>query len=301
MGSRPFDQRHILKMKLPYNNSQSPISDPQSAIRNPQSEILLSKSYKGKYPFRIGTTSYIYPDHMLPNVRKIGPFVDEIELLLFESAPESLPTPGDVASLLKAANEHQITYNIHLPIDIYLGSSEAAKRRQAVEILINIFDLTFCLAPSTYTLHLEYDMPSYGEADKKQWQENICISMEALLSHGIPASTISIETLTYPYPWIENIISEFNLSVCLDVGHLLKNDVHLEKAYRAYEDRVSIIHLHARIGNDDHKPLDMLSTPEWMAVLGILKQFRGIVSLEVFCLEHLEVSLKLLAERFFDR
>ena len=46
----------------------------------------LSKSYKGLFPFKICTTSFIYPDHYIPNVKMLGPFVDEIELLVFESS-----------------------------------------------------------------------------------------------------------------------------------------------------------------------------------------------------------------------
>ena len=53
-----------------------------------------------KKPFRLGTTSFIYPDHIIPNVKKIGAFFDEIELLVFESKPkEVMPPPGDVKEL----------------------------------------------------------------------------------------------------------------------------------------------------------------------------------------------------------
>jgi hypothetical protein len=37
--------------------------------------------------FRLGTTSFIVPDHIIPNVMKLGYFFDEIELLVFESDP----------------------------------------------------------------------------------------------------------------------------------------------------------------------------------------------------------------------
>ncbi len=48
--------------------------------------VPVPKSYKGSYQFRLGTTSFIYPDHYLPNVKMLGPYLNEIELLLFESA-----------------------------------------------------------------------------------------------------------------------------------------------------------------------------------------------------------------------
>lgn len=261
--------------------------------------VLLSKSFKNKYPFRLGTTSYIYPDRILPNVMKLGPFLDEIELLLFESDPGSLPDPKEIASLREAAREFDITYNIHLPTDIYLGADNPDNRQQAVDISKKIFDLTRCLTPSTCTLHLEYDMPSDDESDRKRWQENVCNSMEKLLSYGMSASSLSVETLTYPYAWIANIVEALDLSVCLDVGHLFIKNVDAVEFYNAHADKVSIIHLHGRTGRDDHKPLNTLSESEWAAVLGILEQFHGVVSLEVFNLAYLESSLKELEERIF--
>jgi hypothetical protein len=43
----------------------------------------LNKSYKGLFPFNIGTTSFIYPDDYVPNVKMLGPYLGNIELLLF--------------------------------------------------------------------------------------------------------------------------------------------------------------------------------------------------------------------------
>ena len=52
----------------------------------------LPKSYKGMFPFKIGTTSFIYPDNYVQNVNMLAPYLDEIELIFFESIPNSLPT-----------------------------------------------------------------------------------------------------------------------------------------------------------------------------------------------------------------
>jgi hypothetical protein len=80
----------------------------------------LPKSYKGLYPFKLGTTSYIYPDGYTQNVKMLAPYVDEIELLLFESAPDSLPSNHEIKKLLLLSNEFDLTYNVHLPTDISL-------------------------------------------------------------------------------------------------------------------------------------------------------------------------------------
>jgi hypothetical protein len=73
----------------------------------------LARSYKGIFPFKLGTTSFIYPDHYIPNVKMLGPYLDEIELLLFESLPaDALPSKAVIAELSDLAREYDLTYNI---------------------------------------------------------------------------------------------------------------------------------------------------------------------------------------------
>lgn len=49
---------------------------------------------------QIGTTSYIYPDDIIPNVRKLVNLVDDIELVLFEGKDYSnLPSADEVKTL----------------------------------------------------------------------------------------------------------------------------------------------------------------------------------------------------------
>ncbi len=59
---------------------------------------------KGRFPFRLGTTSYIIPDAIFPNVRFLAPLVDEIELVLFESGrDDNLPSGEDISALAALA------------------------------------------------------------------------------------------------------------------------------------------------------------------------------------------------------
>ena len=260
---------------------------------------LLPKSYKNAFPFKIGTTSYIYPDNILPNVRHVGPYVDEIELLLFESTPkESLPTQQDIQALKTLSTELNFSFNVHLPIDIFLGSRSEKDRHHAVETLKWVIDLTAPITPTTHTLHLEGDLPSYGKESIERWQDTVSDSLARLLSSGISAESISIETLSYPFQWVEMIINEFNLSVCIDLGHLLKRGVDAEKIYASHKDKVVIVHLHGVDKDHDHKPLDKLSRQQWAAVMKMLKQYNGVVSLEVFSFDHLVTSLKVLEEHW---
>jgi len=171
----------------------------------------LPKSYKGGFSFKVGTTSFIYPDGYVQNVKMLAPHLDEIELILFESAPGSLPSIHEVKQLFSLANEFDLTYNIHLPIDISLGAPEPSIRHFALETVKQVMDLTATLSPSTYTLHLPYDEAGFDNEQIQRWRDRLNASINKLVSAGINGEMISIETLDYPLNWVEEILLAFNI------------------------------------------------------------------------------------------
>lgn len=224
-------------------------------------------------------------------MRAVGPFVDEIELILFESNPESLPTGREVKTLETLSKDLDITYNIHLPLDVYLGSHDDTQRKESIEILNAIFNHTAPLNPTTHTLHLEYNGLPDDEENRKRWKSLLFMSFEDFRSEGISGESISIETLSYPLNWLNDIIEEFNLCVCMDVGHLLLTGISLSDMYKKYCDRISIYHVHGVKGGRDHQSVNHLSEATWNELLNMLKRFQGVVSMEVFSLDHLSRSL----------
>ena len=254
----------------------------------------LPKSYKGIFPFKIGTTSFIYPDSYVQNVKMLAPYLDEIELILFESAPNSLPSNHEIKDLFSLTNEYDLSYNIHLPIDISLGASDISIRHFAIETIKQVMDLTAPLSPTTYTLHLPYEEIDFENERIKRWKERAYHSMEALCTSGINSRIISIETLNYPLEWVEEILIGFNLSVCMDLGHLILFGLDMKDVFDRYKNRTSIIHLHGANERRDHQPLDLLSKSNLKTILKMLKRFKGVVSIEVFSYDHLNASLKYL-------
>jgi sugar phosphate isomerase/epimerase len=254
----------------------------------------LPKSYKDEFSFKIGTTSFIYPDGYVQNVKMLAPYFDEIELILFESAPGSLPSIHEVKQLFSLAKEFDLTYNIHLPIDISLGAPEPSIRHFALETIKQVMDLTATLSPSTYTLHLPYEEPGSGNDQIKRWRDRLNTSMNKLVSGGINGEMFSIETLDYPLDWVEEILLDFNLSVCIDVGHLILYGFDPETLFNKYKKRTPILHIHGVDNHKDHLPLDRLPKDNAETVFKLLKQFEGVVSLEVFSFDHLKPSLNFL-------
>lgn len=256
----------------------------------------LPKSYKGAYPFKLGTTSFIYPDHITPNIKMLGPYLDEIELLFFESQPASMPSRQEIEEIRQLAKDFDLTYNMHLPLDISLGASDPSKRLTALKTIKQIIDLTIPLAPSTCTLHLPYDEAGFESEQIKRWQELIRQSLEQLIAAGIEAESISIENLDYPLEWVEKIINDFNLAVCIDLGHLIVNQFDIQAAFNRYYQKTVIIHLYGAESRHDHLSLDKLSPVNTDIVMPILKQFKGVVSLEVFSYDRLVSSLNFLEQ-----
>lgn len=259
------------------------------------SHPFLKKTYKGLFPFKIGATSFVYPDRYEPNVDLLGPYLDEIEILFFESPAE---TDSDLKlemhALKKLAAVHHVSYNVHLPLDIVIGHVASPERQQAVNVVQHVCTLTQALQPTTLTLHLPYTGPNHTARDVLAWQASTAKGLELLLATGIASQALSIETLDYPFEWASPLIETYNLSVCIDLGHLLVHQFDVEAVFAAHAHRTAIIHLHGVSGRRDHLPLDCLPPRHWNVLAPLLRDFKETVSLEVFSFEYLERSLAFL-------
>jgi sugar phosphate isomerase/epimerase len=252
----------------------------------------LTKSYKGIYPFKIATTSFIYPDHYIPNVIMLGPYLDEIELLLFESTgTEALPSKPVITALSRLAKDFDLTYNVHLPTDISISDQDPKRQNHAVETMIKVIDLVYPLSPSALTLHLPFVEGFFDEHTVKSWQDRVYDNLVKLLSVGVPKDKIAIETLDYSFELVDDIIANLDLKICMDLGHLMVHGYDIQEVFNKYAFRTPIIHLHGVENDHDHLTLARLPIKLIEPVLRILKRFTGVVSLEVFSFENLNSSL----------
>jgi sugar phosphate isomerase/epimerase len=252
------------------------------------------------FPFRLGTTSYIYPDHIVPNVVKLAPFLDEIELVLFESEGlDNYPDETQMKDLMSLSIHQGVDFNIHLPIDIFLGDEEEEIRVKGVNIVRKVMERTLCLRPSIYTLHLDLrNKDGREETDIEAWRRRILRSAKEMTEWGIEPKRISIETLSYPFEWIEDIVKEFGFSICLDIGHMLIYSQDIPRYLENYLSQTSIIHLHGIENGVDHLGIDRLNGKMVDLILSKLQSFTGILSVEVFSFGDLKNSLEVLEQRW---
>ena len=255
----------------------------------------LSKSYKGVFPFNIGTTSFIYPDDYVPNVKMLGPFMENIELLLFESNhTDALPSKNVIGELAGLAKDFNLTYNVHLPTDISITNRDPQQQRNAIETIFRVAERVAPLVPTTLTLHLPYNEDSLEKDDVKNWQERVIKNLEKILANGIPSHLISIENLDYPFEIVDPIICNLDLTICLDCGHLMLQGDEVQTFFNTYSNKISIIHLYGVETDHFHCALDHFPEKLMNPIMKSLEKFDGVVSLEVFAYEHLDASLKFL-------
>ena len=247
---------------------------------------------KNRFPFTLACPSFVYPAGYVDNVRHLARFVDEIQLLFFESqTPESLPSKKLIRKLEELADSERLTYNVHLPSDIYPGHPDPAERRRAADVVRQILECCEPLAPSTFTLHLNRNPQDLQAMSASRWQECLVDTLLWMLPSKMNHRLISVETLDYPFELVAPVIAESNLSVCMDMGHLMAHGVDISAFFDHWKDRITIVHLHGVDGASDHLPLDRLSGRRMKTVLEILRSFSGAVSLEVYAYPALNASL----------
>ncbi len=251
---------------------------------------------KGRLPFALAVPSFVFPAGWAENVERLGPFVDEIEQLHFESGNSgAFPDAGEIQRLATLGRRHGLTYNVHLPIDIDPGSVARNDRERAVSALGRAIACTAPLAPATHTLHLPVPAGCREGRDLGKWHDRVIESLRRLGDiSGIPSRAISVETLLDPFALVRPVIEACDLSVCIDTGHLLLAGEDPATVTRQYRERITIFHLHGVAGEADHQVIARLEPAVLETLLTIAATDRRTVSLELFSPGALFASMALL-------
>ncbi|MDR3555738.1 MAG: cobamide remodeling phosphodiesterase CbiR [Syntrophobacteraceae bacterium] len=247
---------------------------------------------KGSFPFRLATTSYIIPDAILPNVKFLGKYLDEIELVLFESGREdNLPTSAEVREMARVASDLDVTYNVHLPSDLFLADPDRALRQRFCESALKFYDRTLELDPTCYVLHLDSRKADKKvEPDVSAWSDRVFESLRVLQAAGMDLRKVAVENLEFPLQRIQPFVEAFNLSLCLDIGHLLRYGHDVAEQTTLFFGSITMAHLHGVDKGKDHKGLGHVPDAQWKTICKFLEEYRGGLSLEVFSLEDLTQS-----------
>jgi sugar phosphate isomerase/epimerase len=190
--------------------------------------------------YRLGTTSYIYPDRLAANVRRLAPRVDDIELLFFDiSNPDDLPDAEEMDELVRVKREAGLSFSLHTPLAASLASEDAARRREGVRQVRAAMDLARPLEPECTIVHVYYGEGERGPrpAELDAWRGRARASLESILESGIAPGDLCIEWLDYDLGLLQPVIAELGLSVALDVGHLNRDGIDIGPVLEAHLDR----------------------------------------------------------------
>lgn len=243
--------------------------------------------------FRLGTTSYILPDEILPNVRFLSDKVDDIELVLFEVDDESNNLPGaeEIHQLDALAQANNLTYTVHLPLDLRVGAAGEPLHR-SLELARAVIERTQPLQPWAYVLHMD----GVEADDYEAWVNQAVQSLEQIVEWVGDPGLLAIENLDgYALDFIDPVLDRIPVSLCVDVGHLWLDGHDPIDFLQDHLDRTRVVHIHG-IGRRDHQSLAHMEQQQLRAVLTVLEElsYEGVLTIEVFDLKDFESSLKAL-------
>lgn len=275
---------------------------------NFKNDFLLNKTcLKGIFPFRLGTTSYIIPDDILPNLIFLQDQVDDVELVLFESNEFSnLPSANTVKKFTDLGQKTSLTYTVHLPLDIRLGSANETERRASVDKCKRVIDLMTPLNPFAWVLHLHGDHTGTPPSnDMSRWHEQNRQSLGELLNDGPKPRNICIETLDYDFDLVADLIEELDLSVCLDIGHLIFHKRDVQSYLDRWIERARVFHIHG-IDNAgrDHNSLSYFPPGLLENIATRLSRIpiadQRVVTMEIFGQDDFKTSIQTVFERLIQ-
>lgn len=250
---------------------------------------------------RLGTTSYIYPADILTNVRSLADKVDDIEIVIFECDDRGtdLPDRQTVVELREIASAHGLTYTVHLPLDLHLPFQE-----RGMETAVRVIKTFMDLRPHGFIIHWEGDEPAQPRQGSA-WKQRTIACLNCLAAEAGSFDRLCVENMDGQSPEVlDTILSNSDVSCCVDVGHLWKDGLDPLHFLDAWLPRAKVVHLHG-IGRRDHKGLSLMPSSELDPVVSRLRDcFDGVVTLEVFnepdfrdCVEAFQASMNRLARR----
>ena len=244
---------------------------------------------------KIGTTSYIYPENIIPNAEKLCGIVEDVQLVLFEGKDYSnLPSANDIQVLSEITKKSGLSYTVHLPIDLDVCSSEDSFRKFSLKRTVEIMDLTAPLDPTGYVIHL----PRKSVNSESEWQKYASESLSVIYDE-YTIDSLFVENLSYPISLLEPVINKFNSKLCLDISHAVRCEDDWENYFELYFDRIGVIHFYGpESDSEGHLGLQKADrTFVNSAVKKLVKAgFKGLLILEVFGKEDFFESMKILKE-----
>jgi len=203
--------------------------------------------------------------------------------------------------LRRIGADHEMSFTVHLPLDLDLGSA-GVERRKTLNKAQRAIETINILNPWAYVLHLDGDalrqslqLVGMGRSPiaVTAWFERAAEALEILGVWAGGCGRLAIENLDgFPPDFSFPLLETISTAQCVDIGHLWKDEADPITYLNTCLPRTRVIHLHG-IGERDHQSLAHMAAHKVDEVISMLMNapYTGIVTLEVFSESDLISSL----------
>lgn len=262
------------------------------------------KTYRNRFPFKIGTTSYIIPikeDNLVANVKFLAGSFDEVQLLFFgRHYLDEVMSPHIIQTLKGIREESGLSYSIHLPLDLDLLNPSTGMMRGSIDIIEMIMTETSPLAVEKYILHIDRSfenfLSGFLSADDMDIFEEACAAISDRLSNV--AAKIYIENPAYDLTAVSEVIHKTPCRICMDAGHIFFYNQSIHEFINCFNSRIGLVHLHGHKDGRDHCAVSELDDISINSIVQFLQTYTETVIIEVFNIDDLEQSIFMLESMF---
>jgi len=253
-------------------------------------------SYKNRFPFKIGTTSFILPvkeESVVANVVYLKDSFDLVQLLFFgREYLDEVMSPKIIRDLKAIKDESGLRYTVHLPSDLELLNPSAAAMDESIGVIEKIMAETEILDVDGYVLHVDRLVKGSPSVDLDREQFNLFHRALDALSVKLAnsAMNIYIENTNYDLTFFGSLIMRSRCSVCMDAGHITLHGHDYGRFIEVFQRKIRQVHLHGVSGGRDHQALTGLVAVSSGLFNHFLKDYTGSVIIEVYNLKDLVKS-----------
>lgn len=206
-----------------------------------------------------------------------------MELVLWTTADglHNFPDTAQVARLNAIASAHDMTYTVHLPMDLAWAH---AREHESLILAAQVVAATSGLPVHSYVLHLEGT-----DAGSQAWHTNRAKACAWLCDQiGIPREKLAAENLeNYAPEHVASLADSMGVGRTFDIGHVWKQGGDPLALMTDWLPRAAVAHLHGAARDSrgimrDHLPLSVMRDADIDAVIHALWEWDGVLTLEVF-------------------